>query len=168
MASLLMIIPLWSPPATWTLSLISSTSFRSMRITVEFAVLPFGVITTCSALAGADDSSVAPFRCSSLCWWLATDSFLWFAGFGGGGGGGSFGVDILCLSLTRAFSPKIALCRNGKGKKNYLLCLHWQPTVMELRKFPSHANSLFSIHFSCIQTWIWVRYKKLPVIFSIG
>lgn len=46
--SLFMIIPVWSPPATWTRSFISSTSLRSISITVLLTVLPFGVITTCS------------------------------------------------------------------------------------------------------------------------
>lgn len=47
-ASLLIMMPVWSPPATCCRSPISSTSFRSMRIIVELEVFPRGVITTFS------------------------------------------------------------------------------------------------------------------------
>lgn len=52
--SLLIMIPRWSPPATCVRSPTCCTSLRSISSTVELAVFPRGVITTCSSSGGTD------------------------------------------------------------------------------------------------------------------
>jgi len=60
-ACLLMTIPLWSPPATWTLfsfpfSAGCSRACLSIISVVEFAVLHFGVMTMCS-VSGKEENA---------------------------------------------------------------------------------------------------------------